>query len=60
MPRKRLKLKIPRLRSGFRRAAQTPRKRLNLLKKMLASTLGFFQEQIVSPRESRGAGRVHG
>ena len=34
----------PSLRSGFRRAAQTPRKRLNLLKKTPASTLGVFQK----------------
>ena len=35
----------PSLRSGFRRAAQTRRNRLNLLKKILASTLGAFHKR---------------
>ncbi len=41
-------MRDPSLRSGFRRAAQTPRKRLNLMKRFAASTLEIFQNKACS------------
>ena len=51
----------PSLRAGFRRAARTLRRRLNLLEKILASTLGAFRKMSrqLAPWSHR-AGRVHG
>ncbi len=60
-PARRRNFRDPSLRSGFRRAARTPRKRLNLLKKILASTLGVFQKcPDSSPRGSTGRGGCMG
>ncbi len=49
-------LKDPSLRSGFRRAARTPRKRLNLPKRFSASTLEIFQNNTRSLQIRSGEG----
>ena len=46
--------------SGFRRAAQAPRIRLNLLKKFIASTLTTLRKQRTRLLDKQLAGRVHG
>ncbi len=47
----------PSLRSGFRLRARTPAKRLNLLKKILPSTLGVFRKMSRQARPVRFTGR---
>ena len=49
-------LKDPSLRAGFRRAARTPRKRLNLPKRFSASTLEIFQNNTRSLQIRSGEG----
>jgi hypothetical protein len=46
----------PALRSGFRLRAQTPAKRLNLLKKILASTLGTLNNLTLQARPAKALG----